>query len=139
MTISIDTIINAPLEKVWQNWIDPDAVRQWNHASPDWYCPKAENDFKPGGNFSYTMSSLDGKNSFDFGGMYTKIVPLKTIEIKLGDGREVSVDFDRVDDQNTIVSETFDAEEINSIDMQRQGWQSILDNFKIYCETNSTL
>jgi uncharacterized protein YndB with AHSA1/START domain len=135
MTISIDTIINSPIEKVWQNWIDPVAVQKWNHASDDWYCPKAVNDFVPGGNFSYTMSSTDGKNSFDFTGMYTKIDNLKTIEYKLDDKREVSIDFDKVDDHNTIISETFDSEEENSMDKQQEGWQAILDNFKKYCES----
>lgn len=134
MMITVDTIISAPLEKVWNNWITPEAVMKWNHASDDWYCPKATNDFKPGGNFSYTMSSTDDKQSFDFAGMYTKIEPQKEIETKLGDGRVVNVSFEAVDDNNTIITETFETEETNSVDLQRSGWQSILDNFKKYCE-----
>ena len=135
MMISVDTIVNSNIEKVWKNWSDPEAVMKWNYASDDWHCPKASNDFKPGGNFNYTMSSKDGKNSFDFVGMYTEIKPLQNIEITLGDGRKVSVSFEAVDDQNTIVTESFDTEETNSVDLQRTGWQAILDNFRIYCES----
>jgi uncharacterized protein YndB with AHSA1/START domain len=134
MLITVDTLISAPLEKVWNNWISPEAVMQWNHASDDWYCPKATNDFKAGGNFCYTMSSVDNKTSFDFGGMYTKIDPHKEIETKLGDGRVVTVNFEAVDDHNTIVTESFETEDTNPVDLQRTGWQAILDNFKKYCE-----
>jgi uncharacterized protein YndB with AHSA1/START domain len=134
MMITVDTLISSPLEKVWNNWIDPTAVMKWNHASEDWYCPKASNDFTPGGRFSYTMSSTDDKQSFDFTGMYTGIVPQKEIETKLDDGRVVTVNFEAVDDHNTIVTETFETEETNSVDDQRTGWQAILDNFKKYCE-----
>ena len=135
MLITVDTVISAPLEKVWNNWISPDAVMKWNHASDDWYCPKATNDFVPGGRFSYTMSSVDNKNSFDFTGMYTKIDPKKEIETKLDDGRVVNVSFEAVDDHNTIVTETFETEDTNPVDLQRTGWQAILDNFKKYCES----
>lgn len=134
MTISVDTIINSPIEKVWEHWHNPESIVKWNHASSDWHCPSANNDFKVGGTFSYTMSAKDGSSSFDFNGMYTKIESLKTIETTLGDGRKVSVEFEPVDNENTIVTESFDTEEENSIDQQRQGWQSILDNFKKYCE-----
>ncbi|MFA5894811.1 MAG: SRPBCC domain-containing protein [Candidatus Shapirobacteria bacterium] len=134
MMITVDTLISSPLEKVWNNWIDPQAVMKWNHASEDWYCPKASNDFTPGGRFSYTMSSTDDKQSFDFTGMYTGIVSQKEIETKLDDGRVVTVSFESVDDNNTIVTETFETEETNSVDLQRTGWQAILDNFKKYCE-----
>lgn len=134
MLITVDTLISAPLEKVWDNWINPEAVMQWNHASDDWYCPKATNDFKLGGNFSYTMSSIDNIQSFDFVGMYTSIVPHKEIETKLGDGRVVTVSFEAVDDHNTIVTESFETEDSNPVDLQRTGWQAILDNFKKYCE-----
>lgn len=136
MTISIDTTINSPIKKVWENWTNPSAVMTWNHASDDWYCPKAVNDFTVGGTFSYTMSSTDNKNSFDFFGTYTKIEPLKTIETTLGDGRKVVVEFKKVDDITTSVTESFDTEDVNSADRQRSGWQAILDNFKKYCEEN---
>jgi len=135
MTIIVDTIINSPIEKVWEHWNNPDSIVKWNHASSDWHCPSATNNFKVGGTFSYTMSAKDGSNSFDFAGIYTKIEPLKTIETTLGDGRKVSVDFEPVDSENTIITESFDSEETNSIELQRTGWQSILDNFKKYCES----
>ena len=134
--ITIDTIVSSPIEKVWKYWNDPNSVRQWNHASEDWYCPKATNEFVEGGKFSYTMSSTDNKSSFDFGGMYTKIELLKTIEITLGDGRKMTVEFEKVDDNNAIVTESFETEDVNSVDRQREGWQAILDNFKKYCENS---
>lgn len=134
MTISVDTIINSPIEKVWQHWTSPESIIKWNHASDDWHCPLATNDFILGGNFSYTMAAKDSSNSFDFTGIYTKIEPLKTIETTLNDGRKVSVDFEKVDDQNTIVTENFETESENSVEKQREGWQAILDNFKKYCE-----
>ncbi len=136
MMISVDTLINSPLEKVWQHWVSPESIIKWNHASDDWHCPSATNDFKIGGTFSYTMSAKDGSSTFNFTGIYTKIEPQKLIETTLTDGRKVSVDFEKVDDQNTIVTENFETEETNSIDQQRTGWQAILDNFKKYCEAN---
>ena len=132
--ISVDTIINAPDEKVWKHWNDPNSVKNWNHASEDWYCPKATNELKNGGKFSYTMSDIEDKTSFDFGGMYIEIEPNKFIEIKLDDGRKMTVEFEKVDSNNTIITESFETEETNSIDKQREGWQAILDNFKKYCE-----
>jgi len=132
--ITVEAMVEAPIEQVWENWNDPEKVMEWNHASDDWYCPKAENEFKPGGKFSYTMSARDGSFSFDFWGNYTKIENLKIVESTLGDGRNMSVEFEKVDNNNTIVTESFETEETNSIDKQRQGWQSILDNFKKYCE-----
>lgn len=132
--ISVDTLINSPIEKVWQHWTSPESITKWNQASDDWHCPLATNDLILGGSFCYTMAAIDGSDSFDFTGIYTKIEPQKLIETTLTDGRKVSVEFEKVDDDNTIVTENFETEETNSIDQQRTGWQAILDNFKKYCE-----
>ncbi|MFA7301475.1 MAG: SRPBCC domain-containing protein [Candidatus Shapirobacteria bacterium] len=134
MTISVDTIINSPIEKVWQYWNDPTSVMVWNRAEDSWHCPQATNYFELGSGFSYTMSAKDGSSSFEFAGMYTKIEPQKLIEYTMADGRKVSVEFEKVDDTNTIVTESFDTENENSVEAQRTGWQMILDNFKKYCE-----
>jgi len=131
--ITIETTVNSPVEKVWEFWTNPEHITQWSFASPDWHTPYADNDLRVGGQFKSTMAAKDGSMSFDFGGTYTTVNPLKKIEYTLGDGRKVSITFDALS-ENTHITETFDPESINPIEMQRGGWQAILDNFKKYTE-----
>ncbi len=131
--ITIQASISAPIEKVWECFTTPAHVMQWNNASPDWHTPKAENDLQVGGKFSYTMAAKDGSFSFDFWGIYDIIETNKQISYTLGDERKVSIHFSESGDQ-THITETFEAESMNSVEMQRMGWQAILDNFKKYVE-----
>lgn len=133
--ITIKTTVNAPIEKVWKFWSEPEHVMNWNTPSPDWHTPKAENDLRTGGQFSFTMAAKDGSFSFDFGGTYTEVVPNKTIAYEMSDGRKVDVQFEKEGDSVAIV-ETFDPENVHDPEFQRQGWQAILDNFKNYTEAN---
>lgn len=132
-TITIEATVNAPVEKVWKYWNDPQHITQWAFASDDWHAPHAENDLRKDGRFKTTMAAKDGSFSFDFGGVYTNVETNKTIEYTIDDGRKVKVTFES-GDGNTKVTETFDPENTNSPDMQRAGWQAILDNFKKYAE-----
>lgn len=133
--ITIQATINAPVEKVWKYWNEPNHITQWAFASPDWHAPKAENDLRVDGTFSTTMAAKDGSFSFEFGGVYTKVENHKAIEYTLGDGRKVKISFSSEGNQ-TKVAETFDPEDQNPEEMQRGGWQAILDNFKAYTENN---
>jgi uncharacterized protein YndB with AHSA1/START domain len=133
--ISIEAKIDAPVEKVWQAWTQPEHIVRWNNASDDWHSPRAENDVRKGGKFNIRMESKDGKHGFDFAGVYDEVEPKKRIEYTMGDGRKVQVYFSEVDN-STHVMETFEAENTHSIEMQRGGWQSILDNFKKHVESN---
>lgn len=128
MKITIETCIKAPVERVWQAWNTPEDILQWNAASEDWHTTRAEVDLRVGGNFSSRMEAKDESVGFDFTGTYTLVEPHKHIEYRMEDGREVSVLFETDGDQVTV-RETFDAEDQNSVDMQRDGWQAILDNF----------
>lgn len=132
--VTIETTVKAPVEKVWDSWTLPEHITKWNAASDDWHTPSATNDVRPGGSFTSRMEAKDGSTGFDFGGTYDDVEPHKLISYTLGDGRRVSVNFDAHGDTTKIV-ETFDAEAQNSVEMQRSGWQSILDNFKRYTET----
>lgn len=109
---------------------------QWNNASDDWHTPSATMDLREGGTFTARMEAKDKSFGFDFGGTFTKVVQQKTIEYTMGDGRKVSVNF-KEQDGSTHVVETFDAESENSIEMQQQGWQAILNNFKKHVEACS--
>ena len=133
--ITVQTTVNAPIEKVWKFWTEPGHIIQWNNASDDWHTPRAENDLRVGGKFSARMEAKDGSFGFDFGGDYTNVIEHKIIEYILGDGRKVKIEFSSEGDTTTVV-ETFDAENTHSAEMQRSGWQAILDNFKKYTETN---
>jgi len=133
-TITVDVTVNSSVETVWKKWTDPDSIVQWNQASADWYCPKAANDLKVGGTFSFTMSARDKSSSFDFEGTYTKIEIHKTIEYTIIGGRKVSVLFEKVDDSTTKITETFDSEPTHSYEQQKDGWGAILMSFKRYCE-----
>ena len=134
-TIIIETTINATLAKVWKNWTKPDHIVKWSHASDDWHTTRAENDLREGGKFSSRMEAKDGSFGFDFGGVYDKIKEKEYIEYTIGDGRNVKIFFTSQNDKIKIV-ETFEAENTNSLEMQKGGWQAILDNFKKYTESN---
>lgn len=133
MKISIETLVKAPLSGVWDAWVTPDDITHWNFAIDTWCCPAAEIDLRVGGNFSYRMEARDRSMGFDFAGQFTAIEPCKLIRFSLGDDREVSVEFSESQDGVRVV-ETFDAEDENSAEQQRQGWQAILNNFKKHVE-----
>lgn len=131
--ITVQNSIDAPLEKVWQYWVEPEHITQWNHASDDWHSPKAENDLRTGGRFVFTMAAKDGSVSFDFEGVYDEVIPQQRIAYTMADGRKAEVTFKNNGDSTEII-ESFDAENIHSPEMQQAGWQAILDNFKKYVE-----
>ncbi|HNW97885.1 MAG TPA: SRPBCC family protein [Bacteroidales bacterium] len=133
--ITVETIINAPIEKVWDFWSLPEHIIKWNFASNDWHTPKATNKLHNGGKFNYRMEAKDGSFGFDFWGTYNKIITHKLISYTLGDGRKVEITF-TAKGNNTEVIETFEAESTNPAEMQKVGWQAILDNFKKYVEAN---
>ena len=135
-TITVTTTVNAPVEKVWQFWNEPEHIKEWAFASDDWHAPFAENDLRTGGIFKTTMAAKDGSFSFDFGGEYTDVQNHTYIAYTMGDGRKVSVKFTSNGD-TTEIEETFEPESQNSIEMQQGGWQMILNNFKNYAETNA--
>jgi len=134
--ITVETIIAASIEKVWAFWTMPEHIVKWNNATEDWYTPYAENDLKEGGKFKYTMASKDGTMSFDLEGIYTQVIPLSAIKFTLADGRKVNVTFENKE-KGVLITEKFEAETENSKELQQQGWQAILDNFKKYTENNS--
>jgi len=133
--ITVETVVNAPVEKVWKFWSLPEHIKNWCAASDDWHAPKAENDLTVGGKFSTRMEAKDGSFGFDFGGVYDEVKTNELIEYTMGDGRKVEVHF-TANGNETKVVETFDAENTHSIEMQQGGWQAILNNFKNYTEAN---
>ena len=132
-TVTVHTTINAAAEKVWKFWTMPEHILRWNNASDDWHTPRAENDLRAGGRFLSRMEAKDGSASFDFYGIYDAIKQNELIEYTIGDGRKVKVVF-KSSDNKTEVVETFETESTNPVEMQRTGWQAILDNFKKYTE-----
>lgn len=135
ITVTIETTVNATMAKVWDFWTGPEHIMKWNSASEDWHTTKAENDLRVGGAFSSRMEAKDGSFGFDFGGTYDEVVMHETIAYTLGDGRKVNITFEQNGDAVHIV-ETFDAETQNPVEMQRTGWQAIMDCFKRYAEAN---
>ena len=133
--ITVESTINAPAEKVWEYWTKPEHITQWSYPSDDWHTPHAANDLRTGGSFSSRLEAKDGSTGFDFGGVYDAVKPNEYIEYTLGDGRKVKIIFSAQGKQTTI-TESFEAENTNSLEMQQGGWQAILDNFKKYTESN---
>ena len=133
--ITVEANVNAPVEKVWNLWTGTQHITKWNNASDDWHTPKAEHDLKAGGSFVYRMEAKDGSFGFDFGGIFDVIKPNEYIEYTIGDGRKVKITFTNLG-SSTKVTELFEAETENSIELQKGGWQAILDSFKKYAETN---
>ncbi len=134
-SVTVQSTVNAPVEKVWEYWTKPEHITKWNHASDDWHSPSAENDLRVGGKFSARMEAKDGSMGFEFGGVYDAVETNELIEYTLGDGRKVSVKFSGNGNQTKVV-ETFDAESTHPVEFQKAGWQAILDNFKKYVESN---
>lgn len=134
-TISVRISTKEPIEKAWNYFTQPEHITRWCFASDDWHCPKAENDLKVGGTFSTAMASKDGQMSFEFAGTYLEVTPMKSYTYGMPDGRQVSVKFQLIDD-NVIITENFVPESQNPIEMQRAGWQAILENFKKHLENN---
>jgi uncharacterized protein YndB with AHSA1/START domain len=125
--ITVTTVVDAPVEKVWKAWTTPGDIVQWNAASDDWHTTKAAVDLRVGGAFSSRMEAKDGSFGFDFAGTYTKVVVNELLECAFGE-RSLLVEF-LLGPNGVTVRETFDAEETHSIEQQRQGWQAILDKF----------
>lgn len=134
-SITVETTVARDIETVWNSFTLPDHIVKWYQASDDWYCPRATNDLKVGGTFAITMASKDGANGFDFTGTYTAIEQHKIIEYAIVDGRKVTVIFEKINDNSTKVVETFEMESTNSEELQRHGWQAILDSLKLYTES----
>lgn len=133
MRIEIKTIVDANVQDVWNCWTDPQHILKWNFASPGWHTTSATNDITVGGQFSSRMEAKDGSFGFDFAGTYTKVEPHQLLEYHLGDVRIVQVLFQAQNDQTEVI-ESFDAETQQDVEMQRAGWQAILNNFKAYVE-----
>ena len=131
--ITVSALVNKPLAEVWQRWTTPADIEHWNAAGDDWHCPKASNDLRVGGRFSYTMAARDGSASFDFEGTYTAVEDQARIAYTMADGRTCTVTF-QPEGEGTLVTEVFDPENMNPVDFQRAGWQAILDRFKAYTE-----
>ena len=131
--ITIQISLNVPIEKAWDYWTNPKHITNWYFASDDWHAPHAENDVQPGGTFKTTMAAKDGSFGFDVSGKYTSVEEYRTLEFVLDDGRKVKINFEP-DGENIRVIESFEAESTNSLELQKTGWQAILDNFKKYAE-----
>jgi len=132
--ITVQATIDADLTTVWNSYTNPEHITKWNFASEDWQCPYATNDLRVGGKYSARMEAKDGSFGFDFEAIYDEIVEKEKIVYTMTDGRQATVHF-KGSDHRTEVSIVFDAETENSIELQRGGWQAILNNFKQYCES----
>ena len=126
--ITIQAMVNAPLEHAWKCFTSPEDIVQWNQASADWHTPWATNDLREGGKLTFRMEARDGSMGFDFWGTYEEVIPNESISVLLGDGRHWKTTFTRQGDA-TLVEEAFEAESQNSVELQRQGWQAILDSY----------
>ncbi len=134
--IIVEVTVDASIEKVWDYWTNPEHITKWAFADDSWEAPHAENDLKNGGKFLTKMSAKDGSSGFDFTGVYTNVVPLEKIDYTLDDGRTVSIDFQKIDDNSVKIVEEFEMENENTEELQRSGWQAFMNNFKKYTENS---
>lgn len=134
--VTIEAVVNADIKKVWEYWNHPEHIVNWNFASDDWHCPRASNDLRPGGKLDVRMEAKDGSFGFDFEAIYDEILEYEKITYTMGDGRQSTSIFVDLGNHQTKVSTSFDAEHENPVEMQKAGWQAILNNFKKYAEEN---
>lgn len=133
LTVSVE--VGCDAQRAWQAFVSPTAITAWNFASPEWCCPRAENDLRVGGAFSYRMEAKDGSMGFDFAGTFTEILPRRRLRYALGDSREVVVEFVALPLGRTGVRQSFTPETTFPAEQQRAGWQAILDNYKKFVES----
>lgn len=133
--IQIEAFVNAPVAKVWKYWTEPQFITQWNFAIPEWHCPRATIDLRVGGKYSARMEAKDKSFGFDFEATYDEVVPNQRLSYAMPDGRKVITQF-KTAGNATQVTTIFDAEQQNPVEMQKNGWQSILNNFKKFTEEN---
>ncbi len=131
--ITVATSVRLPLDEAWKLWTEPEHITHWNQASDDWQTPWAENDLRPGGTFDFRMEARDGSSGFDFSGVYDEVRTGEKIAYTMDDGRKAEVTFAK-HGPDTAITEEFEAESENPVEMQRRGWHSILDHFKRYAE-----
>lgn len=136
LSVTVEATVHAPVEKVWKFWTEPKHITKWNSASDDWHTPFAENDLKVGGKFLSRMEAKDGSFGFEFGGVYDEVELNERISYTLGDGRKVGITFISQENETKVI-ETFEAENTHPIEMQKAGWQAILDHFKKYAESSN--
>lgn len=134
--IAIATNISSTKDLVWKCYTQPEHIMKWNFATDEWHCPKATCDLRPGGEFSFRMASRDGAHEFDLKGKYAEVEAQEYLSYTLEDGRQVEVRFLKRS-EGTLLEQSFEPESSNDVEMQRAGWQAILDNFKKYVESNS--
>lgn len=134
MQITVQTTVRAPIEKVWSAWVTPSDIMEWNAAMDSWHTPRCTNDLRVGGTLCARMEARDGSMGFDFEGTYTEVIEGQKIAYAMCDGRATTITFSQVEG-GVFVEETFDAEGTNSAEMQRMGWQAILDRFTRYVES----
>jgi len=133
--VTVQAVIQAPVEKVWKYWSEPEHITKWNQASDDWHSPRAENDLRAGGRFVIRMEAKDGSMGFDFCGIYDVVKLHEQVSYTMDDGRKVDITFIAQGNETKII-ETFDAEGTHPVEYQQAGWQAIMDNFKKYTETH---
>lgn len=133
--ITIQAVVAADKQKVWDCYTQPEHITKWNFATDTWHCPAASNDMRVGGKYLARMEAKDGSFAFDFEAVYNEIVDGEKFTYTMPDNREIQVSFEKMDDK-TRVTVTFDPENENPVELQRSGWQSILDNFRKYAEQN---
>jgi uncharacterized protein YndB with AHSA1/START domain len=131
--VTIDTTIAAPVERAWQAFTTPADITQWNFAAHTWCCPSAEADLRVGGLYKARMEARDGSFGFDFEAVYEEVEPRRAVTLAMADGRRARTTFEPAG-TGTRVTTVFDAETENPIEMQRGGWQAILDNFRRHVE-----
>lgn len=136
-SVTVSVLVDASPEQAWNAFTTPEAITRWNFASPDWHCPRAENELREGGSFSYRMEARDQSFGFDFAGRFLTVSPPNELHYSLGPEREVIVQFTR-EGKQTRVSESFTPEGTHSLEQQRAGWQAILDNYKQYVESTTS-
>ncbi|SFF27181.1 SRPBCC domain-containing protein [Thermoflexibacter ruber] len=132
--ITVTATINADSNKVWEYYTNPKHIVNWNFADPTWHCPKAQNELRKGGQYFARMEAKDGSFGFDFIAIYTEVIVWQSFTYEFG-GRKATVQINKMDNQ-TEITVTFEPESEHPIDIQKAGWQAILNNFKNYTETN---
>jgi len=131
LTVRIDKTVNAPIEKVFDAWLDPALLTQFILPAPGMSQPEVENDPREGGNFTIVMHV--GDDRVPHSGSYLAIDRPNRLKFSWEspystDDSAVTLEFTAVDANTTKVTLThvkFLHEEARSD--HEGGWSNILD------------
>ncbi|MEU5875901.1 metalloregulator ArsR/SmtB family transcription factor [Spirillospora sp. NPDC047279] len=130
----IERTYRAPAEVIFDAWTDPEVIKKWWHAGPDWETATAEVDLRVGGRLLVVMRDTDGVE-YTATGVYTRIERPGRLgwvwhgqDGEAAAGSRCDLEITELGGVTTVVLTHSGLPDQHSSDEFRQGWGLCLDN-----------